>query len=117
MMARLLLVLAMSTVALACRAEPRMYLDSFVVSEWHYISLTGLWPCFSRGRSDLMMAFVDSRDRQFQEIGCWEYTGDKIKVYLLREDLEFDAGEEQYEFRESQCPDCEVAEPEELAPV
>lgn len=117
MMARLLLALAMSTAALACRAEPRMYLESFVVNEWHYISLTELRPCFARGRGGLMMAFVDSRDRQFQEIGCWEYAGNKIKVYLFREDLEFDAGEEQFEFRESQCPDCKVAEPDELAPV
>jgi len=100
-----------------CRAEPHMYLDSYVVNEWHYISLTELRPCFARGRGSMMMALVGSRDGHFQEIGCWEYAGDKIKVYLLREDLEFDISEEQYELRESQCPECAPEKPKETEPA
>lgn len=106
------LALVLATIALPCHAEKDLYLDSYVENDRFYISLTGLSLC-SASHPWRMMAFVDSKDGYFEQIACYEYDGRKIKVYLFREDLEFDVSEEKFEFRESQCPDCKPpAQPE-----
>lgn len=94
-----------ATFALPCGAETPIYLDSYVENDRFYISLTGLAFC-SASQPGRLIALVDSKDGHFEQIACYEYAGPKIKVYLYREDLEFDASEEKYEYRESLCPDC-----------
>lgn len=89
-----------------------MYLESYVENDRFYISLTGLTYC-SVTQPGRLIALVDSKDGHFEQIACYEYVGSKIRVYLYREDIEFDASEEKYEYRESMCPDCKIDAPAE----
>lgn len=117
MSGRNFLALALAAAIVPCRGETPKYLDSYLEDDRFYISLTGLQPCAAYSLPGQMIAFVSTRDGRREQIACYEYVGSKIKVYLFREDLEFDAADEKYEFRENQCPDCKVVEPKELASV
>jgi hypothetical protein len=106
----------MSVLTMPCRAEPVIYLDSFVEDDRFYVSLTGLRPC-DPDHPSWMIALIGTKDGHLEQIACYEYVGTKIKVYLFREDLEFDAADEKFEFRESQCPECKQTQPAEVDPV